>query len=104
MSDTADVYRAMKAYRQEQASESRDLSAKLFAEASRLAKEGGMSLTRRSDAHYQLRHAQDGWLLNLYPGNGRVYGDRNKPRGPFLHLPDGWTVIDAVESAKGGTR
>lgn len=59
-----------------------------------------MILKRHNDVHYLLEPAGGAWLVNLYPGNGRVYGDRNRPeRGPYLALPERWTLRDAVLAA-----
>lgn len=72
-----------------------------YAEAARVARQRGLRLRRRSETHYQLtpRGEDRGWLLNLYPTNSRVWGDRNRPRGPMLNLPYGWTLMDAVNRA-----
>ena len=38
------------------------------------------------------------WLLNIYPGNRRLYHDQNR-MGPFLSVPDDWTLLDVVRAA-----
>jgi len=61
------------------------------------AKDSGMTLKQHSDQHYQLSHP-DGWLLNIYPGNRRLYHDKNR-KGPFLQVPLEWTLLDVVNAA-----
>ena len=63
----------------------------------RLATEAGLALLRLSEAHYQLKG--DGWVQNIYPGNQRLYYDRNQPsRPPYLNLPvdRDWSLTDVV--------
>lgn len=73
-----------------------------FGDASDLASRSGMSLTNPSDGCYQLRHNAKGWILNLYPRRSglspRAYHDPSH-RGPFLTLPQNWTLLEAVQSA-----
>lgn len=77
-------------------------SEKTFAEAVELSKANGMRLTNPSDGCYQLRHLAVGWIINLYPRrNGaspRMYHDP-KHKGPYLSLPQNWTLLDAVKAA-----
>ncbi len=72
-----------------------------FAEAKALADAHGFRLTNPSDGCYQLRF-MDEWIINLYPrrkgGSPRMYHDKHKP-GPFLKLPQDWTILDAVQAA-----
>jgi len=60
-----------------------------------------MSLTNPSDGCYQLRSAA-GWIINMYPRrkgvSSRMYHDPHH-RGPFLRLPENWTLLDAVKAA-----
>ena len=64
---------------QEARSKRRKLAASDFEQARNLAETHGLFLVRRTDQHYQLTPNDDGWLLNLYPGNCRLYGDTNRP-------------------------
>lgn len=79
-----------------------ETSESTFADAKKLADANGLGLTNPSDGCYQLRHSEKGWIINMYPRrNGmrpRMYRDRNH-RGPFLDLPDPWTIVDAVKAA-----
>lgn len=66
-------------------------------EAETLAAQNGLYLRRCTDSHYQLRGAR--WLLNLYPGNQRLYRDPTKDQLGWLELPDPWTLLDVVHAA-----
>lgn len=72
-----------------------------FDEACRLGAENGIALTNPSDGCYQMRHSS-GWIINIYPrrngGSPRMYHDKHRP-GPFLKLPENWTILDAVRAA-----
>ncbi len=58
----------------------------------------GMQLSRKSFHHYSLAHTS-GWLINIYPGNCRLYADPNKPAHPFLKVPSPWTIPQVVNAA-----
>lgn len=78
----------------------REAASKAFDEVAKLAESHDMKLRECSDAHYQLSHINDGWLLNLYPSNCRVYADPNKPKAPYLDLAGvKWSLQDVVEAA-----
>jgi len=96
MSETTEFYKALKAVQREEAKSNRDSAEGSFHAAAKLARSKGLSLTQRSDSHYQLRGGR--WLINLYPGNQRIYADRNKDRAPYLDVPCNWTLQDAVEA------
>lgn len=71
-----------------------------YREAAQLANQHNLVLRQCSEVHYQLRTFRDGkvvWLYNLYPGNRRVWSDP-RFKGPFLKLPDGWTLADVVRA------
>lgn len=87
--------------RQSEGRSRRAMSAAEFPEAARVAAERGLRLIRHDDAHYALR--KDGaWLLNLYPGNQRLYYDRAWPqKPPYLHVPSPWSLLDCVRAASG---
>ena len=86
----------------EQSSEKRaaraDAAASQFAEAACLADASGMLLLRRTQIHFQLIHRRDGWIVNIYPSNRRIYHDKNR-RGPFLNLPNDWNLLSVVQAA-----
>jgi len=72
-----------------------------FDDARALAAQHCMRLTNPSLGCYQLRWGKN-WILNLYPrrhGSApRAYHDPHH-RGPFLPLPEVWTLLDVVEAA-----
>lgn len=78
-----------------------------FESARSIAEQRGMHLVQRSDVHYQLSPGielamkQGAWLLNIYPGNQRLYSDKAKSRSPFLTVPSPWTLVDVVRAASG---
>jgi hypothetical protein len=83
-------------------SERAELSERTYRAAERMAWERGMVLTNPSDGCYQLRHRGRGYIVNLYPRRKgitpRAYHDPHH-RGPFLPLPENWTLLDAVVAA-----
>ena len=97
-------YEAMSALRQEQAKETR-LQGRLnraaatedFATANDLAVRHGLRLSRLSDTHYQLTDGS--WLINVYPGNCRLFADKKKARAPFLDVPKPWVLDEVVNAA-----
>jgi len=91
-------FKLLQKERQQERAEARLVSDENFASASQLATQSGMILVRHTDVHYQLQ-SQSGWLLNIYPGNRRLYHDRNKPKPPYLNIPPNWTLIDVVHAA-----
>lgn len=76
----------------------RDSAEQEFEHARMCAERHGMRLIRHSDAHYAL-HC--GWILDIYPGNQRLYRPDRLPRVPFLKLPEDrdWTLLDVVLAA-----
>lgn len=49
-------------------------------------------------SHYQLRSTNPKWLLNIYPGNRRLYWDPNL-KGPFLYIDKTWSLRSVVVAA-----
>ena len=104
MSDIGDTYKALREEDKRDREQNRQQATHDFTAAVELANQHGMGLIRRSDTHYQINHI-DGWLLNLYPGNQRLYGDRNrrvKAPSVDLHIAAEemrcWTLLDVVHS------
>ena len=70
-----------------------------FRSAQLLAKEAGMVLLCHGEAHYQLVYGRDRWVLNIYPGNQRLYHDKAH-QGPYLNLAFWpWSLEDVVRAA-----
>jgi hypothetical protein len=67
-----------------------------FEEAQRLAIQHGLKLLRFTDMHYQLRDDKLDYVINLYPGNQRIYVDRQHKRPPFLDLSHPWRLQEVV--------
>lgn len=98
MSDIGETFRDLREARQTIGHERRWSAGDLYHEAAARAYRAGLDLTRHNEAHYSLAR-EGGWRLNIYPGNGRLYMDRNHARAPFLALPEGWTILDVVDAA-----
>ncbi len=69
-----------------------------FPIAHKYALVNGFHLIRKSKSHFRLVSHVKLWVLNIYPGNHKLKWNY-QPRGPFLELPDDWTLIDIVASA-----
>ena len=78
-------------------------AAAAFAVAADMAHSNGLKLVQKNETHYQLRGNR--WLLNLYPGNQRIYADRQQANTPpWLNVPDPWTLTDVVRAAIGASK
>ena len=96
----SDDFRALNAVDAQRRGENRLRARGSFADALKRASELGLSLVRRNDTHYQLRPLDRSWLINLYPGNNRIYRDAGQPKAaPFLDVRHDWTLLDIVEAA-----
>lgn len=78
--------------------ERRQKSAALFNEARKISVDAGLILKQHSLVHYSLTSIQDGWISNIYPGNRRLYYDRNKSKPPHVNLPLDWNLLDVVNA------
>lgn len=97
MSDEGEMWKQEKARRTKGKRQRRAVSSRLFDRAQGLAEAHGLVLLRHTEVHYSLRKP-DAWMIELYPGNGRIYSPKLH-RGPYLDLPRPWTVLDAVKAA-----
>lgn len=88
----------------EQSSEKRELRrAQAFCDYPEVAKDAlaaGLLLTCRSESHYQLMPPDKAWILNLYPGNCRLYSDKNtRIKAPYLNFAGHkWSLRDVVKT------
>jgi hypothetical protein len=100
MGDSAEHWRAFKAVheasRKRRSRRNRSDAREGWREAARIAEQHGLKLIRHSDVHYKLRG--DGWEVELYPGNQRIWSNPQK-RGPYLAVRRPWTLMDAVRAA-----
>ena len=97
MSEDNDTFRAIKQERQMRGMNRRALARDDFSEAEHIADEADLCLRECSNTHYQL--IGDGWIINLYPGNQRIYADKGGARAPYLEVAHPWTLITAVQAA-----
>lgn len=93
------IFDEMKAERQLEKSVRRDSASQQFIAARDLAAAYHLILHRCSDVHYHLMPTHRRWLINVYPGNQRLYSDKSKPGGPYLKVPRPWDLLDVVKSA-----
>jgi hypothetical protein len=78
----------------------REQSARELPAAGHLAHQHGMLLIRHTQFHYSLRHRQKRWILHIYPGNDRLYNDKNVPQSP---LPQYRETLDTARCGQGGS-
>lgn len=98
--ETTEFWKAQRRVTRKERATRRGFAAIDFEEARLAANKCGMVLTKCSESHYQLRGGVRGdWLINLHPGNGRVWHDRNRPKPPRLELSSDWGLMDAVKAA-----
>lgn len=98
MSDT-EIYKALKKDRQVSGEKQRQLAEKDFKAARTLAATAGLELIKHTPVHYALKY--NGWTINLYPGNQRIYRDQSsKNKAPFLNIEKSpWLLSDIVKAA-----
>lgn len=82
--------------RSQESAQRRLLSKENYNIAVQLATKAGIELIKKTEFHYQLKN---NWLINVYPGNQRLYHDRNFPKPPFLKIKPDWNLLDIVEAA-----
>lgn len=113
MSEETNYWKQYRRHKQIDAAVRRDAEFDAFPAAQAKAEANGLRLVRKTDAHYQISPISFGWLLNIYPGNQRIYADRNRPDAPYLTLAAtdedrDWTlqeIVDAaIEAAKANRR
>jgi len=64
-----------------------------FRQASAYAMAHGFELVRHTDAHYKVKTPH--FLLEVYPGNQRVY--RHNDETPYIPMPRPWGLMDVVK-------
>lgn len=72
-----------------------------FAQASTLAAQHHLRFSRTNDVQYQLKGkwlCGTPWLINVYPGNCRLYHDPQKI-APFLKVSSDWGLLNVIQSA-----
>jgi len=103
MSDTTDVFQAIRADRQARGQAKRERAIEDLETARALAHKHSLALVQYGEVHYALIRYANGkalWRHHLYPGNQRICMDRHMPaRAPFLKVPFDWTLMDVVKAA-----
>lgn len=99
-SEDYEIYKILRDEKTKKGEQRRQFALKDYENAATLAKQVGWEFICHSEAHYSLRNPQENsWILNVYPGNRRLYYDPNKPKGSFLNLNDNWSLTDVVFAA-----
>lgn len=101
MSDIGELWKDVREARMGEAMDRRLAAGSCYLRLADMARHYTLGLERHSDAHYSITHLATGWRLNVYPGNRRVYMDRNRARAPYLVLPRDWTLENVVMAAIG---
>jgi len=78
---------------------SREENAALYVQAQQKAAQAGLLLKKHTNVHYSLQSQTHGWRLNIYPGNRRLYYDRQHNKPPFLKVEPNWNLLDVVDAA-----
>ena len=97
-SEDYEFYKVLQQEKVRDGASRRATNKELFGAARQLAAQSGMVLEQHTEVHYGLK-SPAGWLLNIYPGNRRLYHDRQRPKPPFLKIKPDWTLIDVVRAA-----
>jgi hypothetical protein len=98
-SEEYEIYKALRQERISEGANRRAENAEYFERARALAAQAGMNLVQHTPVHYGLWCPKAGWLLNIYPGNRRLYHDRKYKKPPFLKVRPDWNLFDVVEAA-----
>lgn len=98
MSEVGDMWRDVRDERFAAKLSRRSMEAETFDSLAKYAREVGLELKQCSQSHYQLTCQDPAWLLNIYPGNRRLYWDPNR-RGPFLKVEEPWCIRNVIIAA-----
>ena len=98
-SEDYEIFKVLKQERMHDGIERRSLNKTLYQTARQLAASAGLVLIQHTEVHYGLSNPTAGWLLNIYPGNRRLYADRGRPKPPFLRVKPDWNLMDVVHAA-----
>ena len=74
-----------------------DVAAKQFVAACGWAISKGIDLRQCSRWHYQLK-SPEGRILNIYPGNCRLWSDPAH-EWPYVRIEDDWDLLQVVRAA-----
>jgi len=91
-------YTAIDAARKKLGKARRSAAGTGYPAVARRASHHGLTLLRHSSVHYQLAWP-DGGVLDIYPGNKRLYRAKGRKRAPFLKVPQDWILFDVVDAA-----
>lgn len=63
--------------------------------AQSLAKKAGLELVKCTKFHFQLRSESPRWIVNIYPGQKKIWIDPNNAPKSFT-APRDWSLLDLV--------
>ena len=102
MSDLGDYWRDVKPIMKREAAKARadnwEATDSEYQQAAVMAESLGFRL---KDSGNQINVYGDGWVIQFYPGNQRLYAPKNnKKKAPFLRLPHDhpFTILDVVKA------
>lgn len=96
MSDYGDLCKELRSEKQARNAERHRKATDDYVPARSLAEDHHWTLRNHDGQHFAL--LGPGWILNLWPSSGRWQYDPNH-RGPPLHIPKSWTLLDVVHAA-----
>jgi hypothetical protein len=99
MTDIGDAFKAMKQERQREGERNRAQAWEDFPYAATVAAKNGLILKRHGDTHYKLVSRTQPYCIEIYPGNWRLYINKDFPKTPFLKVPDEWILLQVVNAA-----
>lgn len=97
-SEDYEIYKLLRKEQFVDGASRREANALLYPKARLKAAQAGLKLEQHTDVHYSLS-SSDGWRLNIYPGNLRLYHNRDYKKPPFLKVPPEWNLLDVIDAA-----
>ena len=95
-----EIFKILKKESQQESAAAREIAKSGFKDASVLAAQHGLRLTKcdKDGIRYRLEKPKI-WIKDLFPGNGRIYCPNPQKKGPFLSLEGDWSLFDVVRAA-----
>lgn len=94
-----EIYKILKTENQKAGQNRRQVAIRDFKEASILAAQNGLQLSKCDHEGIRFRLKCKDWIKDIYPGNQRIYCPNPEKSGPFLRLPVSWQLKDVVLAA-----
>lgn len=91
MSEQVEIWKAMEELRKQEGEQRRQLAHSQLKEAQTLLRGTRIKLSPMGQGY---RFESSDYMIDVYPGNQRIYAPNPKKRGPWLNLPEEWTLLD----------